>query len=387
MDVELGFLPVLLRLWVAILTLTSCSSKDPGPPYRAKVIALDSDGAYHWKVVDFKYLENLSTMSGKIADIVGDAAIHGRLAQRLNSREDPDEDNWYTYANSKPGPEYEVHNGVVYPLDFDTLSMLSIYHGFEQIYDFLIDNFGFTIEELGKSQIFYDPTLTLLGDGIKIEVQTKSNAAFFPETGDFLVFKTDSSENLPIKLNLEVLAHEFAHKVFHKLFADNKLHIRKSKNKRALEQLRGIDEGLADFAAFVFTGLRDILSPSLPAHIQARERTIPVPWTSRALQKSQETLCLGQYYCKGSVLASALFLLAKSGVGSKTVQAAVYQAIPNLRLAWNRHREDDNFDYYYLLAAIIQALPARHHAKACTIFMQRFDDPVNRAGLRAVCDI
>lgn len=58
--------------------------------------------------------------------------------------------------NKAPRIDYKIIDGIIHPLNYDSLAMVSVYHQFEKIYDFLIDNIDISIDNIGKSNIYFD---------------------------------------------------------------------------------------------------------------------------------------------------------------------------------------------------------------------------------------
>lgn len=373
----------LIQSLFLLLSLGACGrSKEDLGPIRAKVVNANSSG-FAYEVVTFKYLQDVQHADGIIAAIRGGAALNAEGSVEDLISGDPN--RIYSKKGNQVYVDYFVDkDGVVVAKNFDSLAMLSLYYSFEQIVDFWVTNYDFRLEEFSKFNVLYDPQLQVEKDNIKATATQRLNASYMPGLGDFFVWKTSRIEKIPLKMNPIVLAHEFGHKIFDMRFAKSNFEFSHSSNssKEAAEALSGINEGLADFMAWLFLPKLEFLQKTLDAKV-FEERIVPVAWTSKALTKNQK-VCEGGFYCKGSVLNSALIELAtdKTMTVSK-VGTAMLAALPKFAKDWEQHRSDTEFDYYYLLNRIAAELAASEKTLACTIFNKWFDDSINQTGLKS----
>lgn len=369
-------------LFLFLLLLSYCGSKKIPSQIRAKVVSWGSSG-FEYKVVDFKYLTDAVHMEGSIANIRGGTLVDADL-----SNDDVihgDEDTVFAKKGARVRIDYTVKDGVILAKNNDSLEMLSLYHQFELIVDFWITNYNFTLEEIGKFTIHYEPALSANLDGLKIASSPRLNAAYFNGLGDFLLFKTSPLEKIPLKLNIAVLAHEFGHKIFDIRFAQrSSAFVFDNTIFKTRRELNATNEGLADYFSWLLVQNTDLFTRSLDSQI-FKERIIPVSWTNKTLDENPD-VCTGSYYCKGSILTSALYELSiDPSMTKEKVANAVLSALPKFRNDWDAHRMDRTFDQYFLLIRILLELPSNEQDIACKIFYKWFDDSNNTSGLRQVC--
>jgi hypothetical protein len=359
-----------------LINLSSCgSSSKASYPFQAHIAAFNSGApGYSLQTVQFQTLNNVDTMDGDVASILGNAAINGEMEiQEVLAPSDPDD--VYVEVGEPVDLDYEVRGGVVYPRNFDSMVMLGTYYTYENVIAYWRTNLGLDLTDFGKLRLFHAPRIKAESQGISIT--QKLNAAFFPGPRDFLLFRTSAYESIPLNINFGVMAHEFGHAVFDYQFAKKDAYTYSGDSETAKEQLDGINEGLADFFSFMVTGKTDDFGQSLAE--LAAERIPPVSWTYSTLLEAEATgTCNGGFYCKGSILASALYEIATaSGQNLLGVGKVVYAALENFREDWLTNRNDSSFDYHFLIKRIVEEAGADNQSTYCSSFRKWFDkEPV-----------
>lgn len=362
------------------LTIFSCG-KEPqySNPIQAKIISLAAND-YEESIVTFKYLRDPRRMDGDIAQIRAKTIL--KLDQTSSDVLADDPETVFSKKGSAVDLDFLVKDGVLIAQNFDSLSMLSLYYDFEQIVDFWLTNFNVTLQDLGKFNIHYEPEIEGVSDNYKVSIAIRLNAAFFSGLGDFLIFKTSRKEDLPFKMNLAILAHEFGHKMFDLRFAGKDPKAYLAEDAEALKDLQGINEGFSDFCAWMLVKKTNLFADSGQL---LNNRSLPVTWTSASLEVNP-TQCNGGFYCKGSVLASALYELSlQEGMSPLQIGKFVFDALPEFSKDWQANKNNPNFDYFYLLNRILGQMPKSDQSKGCTVFSKWFDDDQNKDGLKSLC--
>ncbi len=374
-------MPHFLSLSLVCL-LSSCgASTIPAGPIRARVVTADAQGFYPNKVVEFKYLQDVRHVDGVIAVMRGQSVLNLDAPDSDQISGDPNKIFVKNGSQVHTDTFVDQHN-VINAKNFDSLAMLSTYYAFEQIVDFWITNYDFTLQEIGKFNIYYDPQVQTKVDSATATITQRLNASYFPGLGDLFVWKTSRLEDIPFKMNPAVLGHEFGHKIFDIRFAHKSANFvyGQGASVNSLIQLKGINEGLADFMSWLFIQNVTLFTRSLDVEA-FQDRIVPVAWTSASLLKDP-SICVGSFYCKGSVLNSALHELSLAqNMSPLKVGTAMLQALPKFASDWQRYLSSDNFDYFYLLNRIANELAGNEKTLACTIFKKWFDDSINQAGL------
>ena len=373
----------IFQIFFLALLVYSCSKTKANYPYKARILVSTGTG-YQMETVTFNTLTNLERMDGSLGKIIGNATLDINQEQEVLVGANPDE--IYLNIGQDVSLDYTVEDDVIHPLSFDSMAMLSMYYNFEKVLEYWRDNLNLDLADFGKRRLFYDPDIAASSTFGSISGTIKLNAAFLPGVRDFWFFKTSPLEKVPFKMNLAILAHEFSHGVFDYIFAGPDASFYDSESQMASFQLSGINEGVADYNAWMVTGREDEFVESLEQF--AKERVLPVSWNSKDLIDGGEQICTGSYYCKGSVLASALYEVAnQDSFDPIKVGTTVYTAIRNFRTDWQDHKNEDSFDYHYFLIQVINAAANTSDKLAyCEAFKVRFNDETNLTKVNEVCD-
>jgi hypothetical protein len=322
----------------AALSILSCSyvkPADPGPPYRAEVLAATEASqpgdrpSYQVGEKQFSQLTDLKKMDGRFFNLVfgGELKIDDIVGSQVSRP---------TFSGgTKPLLRYNMKNGVIVPRDYSTLAMLSAYYQFEQVLGGVESMTGLSedsvFEKLGKLKILFEPSIKIVGDDVESSIILKLNAAY----GDkqFILFRRAALESVPIGLNLQVIAHEFGHALFAISFFKNS-----TEDCGRFEGeyvIKGMNEGFADVVSWAATGSADVLRNSLNIDEIADLRNfskVNFDYSS-LLENDGGRKCNGGIYCIGTLFASSV-LQAHQGLGKSNSQVdrhatmrTVYSAI------------------------------------------------------------
>lgn len=358
-----------------LVGIMSCSNESVDKPIKAKIVIPTSLG-YTYKEVEISSLTSIDPLEGTYVDIKGNA--------ELDIAEDVDEivkssspTDIYKTKGEKIKINYIVKDGVVVPKDFASLSALTIYHNYETVFKFWEDNFSLSLTDFGKLTIYNNPKLTFTSDDLTATVETKVNAAFLPGTRDFWFFKKSGIAKIPLKMNLGVLAHEFSHAIFDDRFAERSVANYETASEEADFILSGINEGIADYFAFMVTGR--VTDFSLSIEQLAEEREMPVPWR---LSTVIDAPCFDSFYCIGSIVASSLYEISNS-LASKydnsrvEVGKAIYAALgtEEVKTFWDQYKDSNLFLISHLLIEIKNQADPADLSVYCESFKKWFDTP------------
>ena len=369
-----------LGLCFGAALIAGCSEDSADVPVKAKIV-VSTDSGYKLQEVTFNTLSDPDAMNGDVAKLVGNAILDLNQEKEVLIGSTPED----VYLNSGEDVrlEYVVKGGVLSPVNFDSMAMLTIYYHYEKTMEFWRDQLGLSWSDFGKRRLFFDPDIGARSSIGSVSNTVKLNAAFLPGVRDFWFFKTSPIEKIPFKMNLGILAHEFSHGIFDYKCAKGDARFYETDVQAAETQLSGINEGVADYFSWMVTGREKEFVESLEEF--AKERVLPVTWTSFDLIRNPGQ-CRGEFYCKGSVLASALYEVARDkNVGNVVVGQHVYDALETFSDDWTNHKSDSDFDYYYLLLRIIEQAGDTHKNSYCDSFLKWFDDSVNTDKVNEVC--
>lgn len=358
-----------------------CSREEPsGPPFRARIVVPSGvDGKYKLEDVTFDTLTSLNPLEGTVAAMVGGAVVDvSRVAEVVTG----DSSQIFFDSGSGLKVDYTLDGDVVVPANFDSMVALGAYYYYERVFGYWRDNLGLSLDRFERANLYFAPQIEARSEGGSVSITIKVNAAFLTGARDFLLFRTSRLEQLPLSLNHYVLGHEFGHGIFDLEFANKDPMFYEDAADDASFELSAENEGIADFFGYMVTGSASQIQDSLPIIKDAR--ALPVAWTYSTLGKvdpCDAATVEGNFYCKGSVLASALYEASKaSGMSAVTVGQHVVLALQNYREDWKAHRGESKFDTQYLLNRIIAEGNATERSVYCTVFRKWFDkSPVQEA--------
>ena len=360
-------------LFLFIFAPTSCSNDSVPSTIKAKVVT-PIGGSYDYETVTIESLTNLESVEGKYVNLKGGGELDiTKDIDEIVKSDDPQ--GIYKSRGKNFSLNYMIKDDVVIAKDFTSLAALTIYHNYEYVFKFWEENFNLTLDKFGKLTIYNNPKLTFSEGDFNVDIETKVNAAFLPGARDFWLFKQTPLALIPLKMNRGVLAHEFSHAIFDDIFTDRDLTVYETENEDNEYILSAINEGIADYYAFMVTGRSNDFALSLD--FVDSTRTLPVSWTLSSLSKE---VCQDSFYCEGSVIASALFEIANTlsstySQSSVAVGQAVYNALSSdaFKQLWSDNKNSGNFLYSHLLIEIKNNADPSDQSTYCEAFKKWFD--------------
>ena len=248
---------------------------------------LNADGSYSVQKVEIKTFDQPAHLKGSLAEILVS----------------PSEDSNSLVADTGVGRFTEATDGTLIPSDFTTLQATAIYAHVERLK---------TIDSMiGIESSFMWPAKIGIGVNYTEGGRLKKNNAYYIGDLNAFLLVPYTSTNMPITLNGGILAHEHFHQIF-QLLVMNKLRIRSSRNgvhvcamsddiqaqpqpnsdsfkeerqklrrsigheKYNLFLLRGLNEGLADFWGWLYTGDANFIEHSMVTLGQYRSLSNPI---------------------------------------------------------------------------------------------------------------
>lgn len=248
-------------------------------------------------------------------------------------------------GGEEPRLEYEIENGVMVPRNYQTLVLLSAFRNFDLLFSRLEGLTGLARDDLLAQRsaltVWFEPRIDLVDEGTSTSITSKLNAAFLPEQGQFLLFERSEAEVIPLAANLQVIAHEFGHAVFDRLFfganASGTSHLAEN------YALSGFNEGYADFFSFLMTGSANVLGASLSGMTAVDERNFAASQFTYATSiLALDRKCGGDFYCIGTLYARSLYnvyrALADDG------ERSAFRTALSRTLGGLRERLEDSLD-------------------------------------------
>ncbi|MBL8934565.1 MAG: hypothetical protein JNM69_08420 [Archangium sp.] len=279
-----------------VLLLALCSvavSCGPTPPLPVRVMAIVpvETGSYETREVSIQTLSNLATLKGSVAELVGANRLTvdpNDPLQRGGIENLTDEQRYEVIVKDKGTDvrgNYLERSGVYWPADFHTWNMVTTYWNFENAYLYFQDLLASqqptkTPDELNKMKVMYWPELR-----INSETPITDNALYLSFVKAFAIAPFSKENKVPMAMNLGIVGHEVAHKVWGKrVYNDEGVPAPlRTWSGEAFNLLKSLDEGLADFHGFgvscrALSGCRpDILAPSIADQDYAHQRDVSRP--------------------------------------------------------------------------------------------------------------
>jgi hypothetical protein len=319
-----------IAAWAALLTvpLTVLSGCEPQRPAPVRVMALiqGNRGVYEPKEISLTTVRNVVSLEGAAATITGGARIIVDFNDPLfrsssNLTDDQVAAVFIKSRGSPPRASYVERQGVLWPADFHTWNLVSTYYHYEKAFEYF-QLAGVPGEELAGAPVHYFPHFAFYAAQSGTEVVQRDNAFYFSPLRSFILLPFERLQQVPLAMNYGVLAHEYSHRVFNRRVyggrAFPEAFVRWG-NSPALNILKSLDEGLADFHAYAATchgsfgcdprWLEDSV-PSAVADVRDLSATRCMTASLRdGLLGMQNTVFIGQEldYRIGTVIAAALY--------------------------------------------------------------------------------
>lgn len=383
---------------------------------------------YELGVVTIETAQDLATGHGDHFDVVGGMKIASLEAiniigdrEAFPTFEDVRDRTREISGGSPVAPELVVENGVVRATDYDSLTYLTIFYNFERAF-----NFFETVVEDDSGAVASQGVVGFYGELVAssifpVPVIGADNAAYVGLTDSWLTLRTTDTESIPLAMNDGVIVHEFGHRSFFynvferveggfDVFRDytTQLATADDQTVRALNLLRGVDEGIADLHAVAYSRDPEFLAASVtsvPELVQQRSpegffATVATYSILDDRERIAETGvgCTGteisqsgfNFYCLGTVFLRALWLGANADIEvlRNEICPAVRRALPNVGERIVAETGDDeviDFEIEYMLEAVAQELSPSRRGLVCDGFRQKFADQIN-SGRVPACD-
>ena len=241
---------------VVVLGAAGCEPQKPAP-VRVMALVQTNQGTFSPKEISLETVGNIVSMEGAAAKLIGGARIVVNFSDPLLTAggggltEDQLRQVFVKNGGLPPRAAYIEKNGVLWPTDFHTWNMVSMYNNFEQAFKY----FQLTrvnAAEITKPTVYYFPYFAIAG-GDGPELEQKDNALFFLPLRSFALLPFDQLQQVPLAMNSGVIAHEYSHFVFDKRVYEGRAFpqaLTAWSGQPQINVLKSLDEGLADFHAY-----------------------------------------------------------------------------------------------------------------------------------------
>lgn len=326
--------------WCLLLLLAACAPTPVAPVNVMVLVPNPQGGAYGPRQQVLTSVSSLVNLKGAVAELVGGARVEiNDNDPELNAlpANAPAEQFISVLMKNKGGDvrgNFVERSGVYWPADFHTWNMATTYWNFEQTYAYWQGVYsGANTDALLGTKVLYFGSYIASNTG---NDGLKDNALWIPLVRAVLISPFEAFQKIPLSMNLGVIGHEFAHKVFTLKAYGGELVpqplLAWQDKGLAFNLLKSLDEGLADFHGYGVTcvsewGCRSsFLDVSIDdkAAVQSRNLADPAKCLSADLrtaamnQGSTEWLNKSNHYKLGTVIAAALYQ-ASEPVGKRGV--------------------------------------------------------------------
>jgi len=373
-----------LTATAALAMLASCAPETQ-TPVKVRALVRSSNGVYEPQQVELKTVTDIVSLEGKVVRLLGGASV------RVDSN-DPElqaattEEAVGKALLKKEGRPVSAsyitdEQGVLWPADFHTWNLVTTYYNFERAWDHFTVTAGVRPEELTQTTAYYFPEFVLTD--VSDDPQ-RDNALFFSPTKSFLVLPFEQVQSAPLAINASILTHEYAHLVFNRrVYGGSALPQAIQAWSRTggiptpgLNVLKSLDEGLADFHAYVascdspYRCNTNILATSFDGKLaEDRDLTNPrncmTPELAEQMRISNFNTFSGREYQVGTMLATALYKSIRTPADRQVLARAVADAYSDTntakagfaQLTRDFVENQENFTLGRAVRAIVQHLP------------------------------
>jgi hypothetical protein len=246
-----------LPLLGLLAVITACGP-NPKAPVRVMALTPSESGAFQTTEVELTTVEDVVTLKGSVVNFVGSTRVvvdpndplqglNGGLANQSDAQR-------YEVLVKNKGGDVRAHyvdrSGVLWPADFHTWNMVSAYFNYERAYSYFNDIYpGGDAKEILPLRVHYWADTQINGTTLQ------DNMLFLSFIKSFVIVPFKNEQKIPLPMNIGVVGHEVAHKVFNfKALSDQGIHPALGAwSLEAFNLLKSLDEGLADFHGFSAT--------------------------------------------------------------------------------------------------------------------------------------
>lgn len=245
-------------LMLALMVAIAACGPNPLPPVKVMALMPSEAGNFETKEIELTTVQNVVALKGDVVTFVGGTRVvldPNDPLQNLNGglANQSDEQRYDVLVKDKGGDvraHYVDRSGVLWPADFHTWNMVSAYYNYERSYLYFNDIYdGVDPKELRPLRVHYWSDVQLNSPSLT------DNMLYLSFIKSFVVTPFKTNQLIPLPMNIGVVAHEVAHRVFNfKALSDQGIHpALDAWNLEAFNLLKSLDEGLADFHGFSAT--------------------------------------------------------------------------------------------------------------------------------------
>ncbi|MFY0521763.1 hypothetical protein ACN28I_00615 [Archangium gephyra] len=328
----------------ALATLTVSCAPPTQTPMKVRALVLSSNGEYAPTEVELKTITDIVAMEGTVLKVIGSAHIRMDSQDPEANAAQTDEAYLRAVLKDTGRPVTASFNtdtaGVLWPADFHTWNLVTTYYNLERAWEYFTTIAEVKQADLPQTMAYYFPSFVIADES---DEPVKDNALFFSPVKGFLLLPFEKIQKAPMALNASILTHEYAHLVFNRRVyggrgvPDPIRYWSLDGNTPGLNVMKSLDEGLADFHAYVASCQTSygcntrVLATSEEGELEA-SRDLSKNWCMSRELYSQlygggfNSTFRGREYQVGTILASALYRASTSAADRQVLARAVVAA-------------------------------------------------------------
>lgn len=241
-----------------LLALLGACGPNPKAPVKVMALIPDEAGAFQTTQIELTTVKDVVALKGDVVTLVGSTRVvldpNDPIQQINGGIQGMTDDQRYEAIVKDKGADVRAHyvdkSGVLWPGDFHTWNMVTTYYNFERSYLYFNEIYdGVDPKELRPLRIHYWSDVQLNSPSLT------DNILYLSFIKSFVITPFQTEQLIPLSMNIGVVGHETAHRVFNfKALSNEGLHPALSAwSLDAFNLLKSLDEGLADFHGFSVT--------------------------------------------------------------------------------------------------------------------------------------
>jgi hypothetical protein len=250
-----------MRFLIACLIVVAVScAPNPSAPVSVMALLYGSNNKLGPQQTQLTTISSVVKLQGAVVNFVGGAGItldpNDMQQQNLLGLTDQQLiDALYTSRGGDVHANLIDKAGVLWPADFHSWSMVTTYWNFEQAFLYFNKIYGGEkTDHLAGAQVLYWGAYTNLAIADPAQQTLTDNIIYYSPVRAFVVAPFQLLQKVPVSMNLGIVGHEFAHRVFNqKAYGDHAVPPQLGWEGAPLNILKGLDEGLADFHGYGVT--------------------------------------------------------------------------------------------------------------------------------------
>jgi hypothetical protein len=250
-----------MRLPVACLVVFAIScAPNPQAPVSVMALLYGSNSKLGPKQTTLDTVKSVVKMQGSVVTLLGGGGItidpNDMQQQNLLTLTDQQLiDALYTTRGGDVHANLIDKSGVLWPADFHSWSMVTTYWNFEQAFAYFNQIYdGEKTDHLAAASVLYWGNYTNLAISDPDLQTLTDNIIYYSPVRVFVVAPFQRLDKVPVSMNLGIVGHEFAHRVFNqKAYGDHAVPPQLGWEGAPLNILEAVDEGLADFHGYGVT--------------------------------------------------------------------------------------------------------------------------------------